>query len=111
MALRKKKNAPVEEEVVKNENEEVEAEEICEEVNEKVEEAPVEETPVEEEHHNVEIKEEKKYFSITNAPEEIQKIFHFYGVTSDDLWSGKVDEMGLKDDELKALKEWYATLA
>lgn len=67
-------------------------------------------TPVEEENHNVKIEVEKKQISLLWAPEEIRNIIQFYGVTSQDLFDGNVDNMGLKADELKALKEWYATL-
>ena len=112
MALRKKKTAPVEEEVkvtpVEEEevkaneeipNEEVEVKEICEEKSE-------------EKKGKVVIKEEElKMFNAVKAPEEVRKIIAFYGVTSTDLFTGNVDNMWLKADELKILKEWYATLA
>lgn len=109
MTPKKAKNVPVEGEV-KEEVAPVEEEVVEEtpvEVPAEVEEAPV---PVEEEHHNVAIEAEKKQFSILWAPEEIQKIITFYGVTSQDLFDGNVENMWLKADELKALKEWYATL-
>jgi len=50
-------------------------------------------------------------FNAVKAPEEVRKIIAFYGVTSTDLFTGNVDNMWLKADELKILKEWYATLA
>lgn len=109
----KEEVAPVEEEVVEETPVEVpaevekESEDLPDPVNVEI---PVEERAVEEEHHNVAIEAEKKQFSILWAPEEIQKIITFYGVTSQDLFDGNVDNMGLKADELKALKEWYATL-
>jgi hypothetical protein len=43
------------------------------------------------------------------APEEIRKIIQFYGITGKDLFEWKLD--GVKPEEAKALKEWYATLA
>lgn len=111
MTPKKAKNVPVEEEV---------KEEVAPVEEEKVEEAPVEEAPFEEpkvwdcfpkeENHNVKVEVEKKQFSLLWAPQEIQDIITFYGVTSQDLFDGNVDNMGLKADELKALKEWYATL-
>lgn len=91
MTPKKAKNVPVEEEV-------------------KEEVAPVDPHPADEEHHNVKVEVEKKQFSLLWAPQEIQDIITFYGVTSQDLFDGNVDNMGLKADELKALKEWYATL-
>ena len=119
MTPKKAKNVPVEEEV---------KEEVAPVEEEVVEETPVEvpaevekesedlpdpvnvEIPVEEEHHNVKVEVEKKQFSLLWAPQEIQDIITFYGVTSQDLFDGNVDNMWLKADELKALKEWYATL-
>lgn len=74
---------------------------------------PVEETTNEvvvEKHGKVEIKEEAmKMVNLVKAPEEIKKIIEFYGITSKDLFEWKFE--WLKDDEVKALKEWYATLA
>lgn len=97
---------PVEEAWEEKENNE---EEIASDdgTSDNLEEVP---TPVEEEHHNVKVEVEKKQFSLLWAPQEIQDIITFYGVTSQDLFDGNVDNMGLKADELKALKEWYATL-
>lgn len=58
----------------------------------------------------VEIKEEEcKSVNLVKAPEEIRKIIQFYGITGKDLFEWKFD--GVKADEAKALKEWYATLA
>lgn len=58
----------------------------------------------------VEIKEEEyKSVNLLKAPEEIKKIIQFYGLTGKDLFEGKFD--GVKEDEAKMLKEWYATLA
>lgn len=127
-------NTPVEEteptetptepvEPTENVNPEVAEETPAEEAQEPADEpAPVEETPEPvnepipeeeqcvEENHNVSVEVEKKQFSTITAPEEIRKIIDFYGVTSDDLYTWKVDEMWLSEDELKAIKEWYATL-
>lgn len=73
---------------------------------------PVEETTnevVEEKHGKVEIKEEAmKMVNLVKAPEEIKKIIEFYGITSKDLYEGNFE--WIKADEVKALKEWYATL-
>lgn len=84
-----------------------------------VEPAPVEPEPVaepveetkEEQVSTESVEEEYKQFSTITAPEEIRNIIEFYWVTSKDLYNGNVDNMWLKKDELKALKEWYATLA
>lgn len=102
MAFKKKKTAPVEE--VATPNEEVVTEEICEEEVEKV----VEEKK-EEKKGKVTVKEEEyKSVNLLKAPEEIKKIVQFYGITSKDLFEGKLD--GVKAEEAKALKEWYASL-
>ena len=99
MALRKKKNASVEEVTIPNE--EVVTEEICEEENEKVVEEKTE--------GKVTIKEEEyKSVNLLKAPEEIKKIVQFYGITSKDLFEWKLD--GVKEEEAKALKEWYASI-
>lgn len=98
MALKKKKNVPVEEEI----KEEVAPVEEVEETVEEVKEEKVD---------HVTVAEEKKQFSALQAPEEIRKIIEFYWITSQDLFDGKVEDMWLKADELKAIKEWYATLA
>ncbi len=103
MVLKKKKTAPVEEEVKTT------VEETKEELEELKEEV---EAPVEEKKGKVVIKEEElKMFNAIKAPEEIRKIIALYGVTSADLFTGNVDNMWLKADELKMIKEWYATLA
>lgn len=90
-----------------------------EEVAEEVTPSPVEEetteTPVEvkEEKKNwkVTIKEENlKMFSLIKAPAEVKKIFDFYGITSQDVFDDTLKEKGLKADEIKTVKEWYATL-
>ena len=96
MALKKKKNVPVEEVI----EEEVAPVEVAEEKEVEVENA-----------WKVENKEKEiKMINLWKAPEEIKKIIQFYWVTSTDLFDGRVDEMWLKDDELKMIKEWYATL-
>lgn len=98
----KKKNVAVEEEVVETpevmENVELEKPVVVDE--------PKPEAPK----GKVEIKEEEcKSVNLLKAPEEIRKIIQFYGITGKDLFEWKLD--GVKDDEAKALKEWYATLA
>lgn len=98
--VKKSKNAPVEEEVVENV---VKAEENEAEMH--IESESKKETPK----GKVEIKEEEyKSVNLVKAPEEIRKIVEFYGITSKDLFEWKFE--WLKDDEVKALKEWYATL-
>lgn len=100
----KKKNVVVEEEVVETPVEELVANEPAIE-----EPAPVEEKP-EAPKGKVEIKEEEcKSVNLVKAPEEIRKIIQFYGLTGKDLFEWKFD--GVKADEAKVLKEWYATLA
>lgn len=100
----KKKNVAVEEEVVETPVEELVANEPAIE-----EPTPVEEKP-EAPKGKVEIKEEEcKSINLVKAPEEIRKIIQFYGLTGKDLFEWKFD--GVKADEAKALKEWYATLA
>jgi len=113
MALRKKKTAPVEEEVKVTSEEVVEEVKANEEIpNEEVEVKEICEEKSEEKKGKVVIKEEElKMFNAVKAPEEVRKIIAFYGVTSTDLFTGNVDNMWLKADELKILKEWYATLA
>ena len=99
MVLKKKKTAPVEEEVMETPVEEVkeELEAIKEEIKE-------------EKKGKVEIKEEEyKAVNLLKAPEEIKKIIQFYGLTGKDLFEWKLD--GVSAEEAKALKEWYATLA
>ena len=49
-----------------------------------------------------------KMVNLVKAPEEIKKIIEFYGITSKDLYEGNFE--WIKADEVKALKEWYATL-
>lgn len=59
----------------------------------------------------VEVKEpEYKYFDTIKVPAKIKKIIDFYGITSKDLFDGSFEKMKLKKEEVKALKEWYATL-
>lgn len=90
--------------------------EVAEEVTpvEETTETPVEEVAeVKEEKKNwkVEIKEENlKMFSLIKAPAEVKKIFDFYGITSQDVFDDTLKEKGLKADEIKTVKEWYATL-
>jgi len=100
--MAKKKNIPVEEVVTPNE--EVVTEEICEEkIENEVKETKKENTG------KVTIKEEEyKPVNLLKAPEEIRKIIQFYGITSKDLFEWKLD--GVKEEEAKALKEWYASL-
>lgn len=99
----KKKNVAVEEEVV-----ETPVEENFENVE--VEPEVVDEPKSEAPKGKVEIKEEEcKSVNLLKAPEEIRKIIQFYGLTGKDLFEWKLD--GVKADEAKALKEWYATLA
>lgn len=103
----KKKNVAVEEEVVETpevmENVELEEPVVVDEPT------PVEVKP-EAPKGKVEIKEEEcKSVNLLKAPEEIRKIIQFYGLTGKDLFEWKLD--GVKADEAKALKEWYATLA
>ena len=80
------------------------------------EEAPAEEksaeNPVEApKGGKVEVKEpEYKYFDTIKVPAKIKKIIDFYGITSKDLFDGSFEKMKLKKEEVKALKEWYATL-
>lgn len=107
--MAKKKNAPVEEEV-KNNVVDLWAEENEAEMHIESE-AKEEKAPVEEKKNwKVTIEEvEYKSVNLMKAPEEIKKIIQFYGITSKDLFEWKFD--GVKDDEVKMLKEWYATLA
>ena len=59
----------------------------------------------------VTIKEESlKMFSLIKAPAEVKKIFDFYGITSQDVFDDTLKEKGLKANEIKTVKEWYATL-
>ncbi len=98
----KKKNVAVEEEVVTPVEENFE--------NVEVEPEVVDEPKPEAPKGKVEIKEEEcKSVNLVKAPEEIRKIIQFYGLTGKDLFEWKFD--GVKADEAKALKEWYATLA
>lgn len=98
----KKKNVTVEEEVV-------ETPEVMENV-EIEEPVVVDEPKPEAPKGKVEIKEEEyKSVNLMKAPEEIRKIIQFYGITSKDLFEWKFD--GVKEDEVKMLKEWYATIA
>lgn len=114
------------EEPTPTEAEETANEEVPAEPAEPVEPTPVEPEPVEE---TTEVKDgektdeddgcictdnvftEYKQISTITAPEEIRKIIEFYGVTSKDLCDGNIEKMWLKDEELVALKTWYATLA
>lgn len=115
MVLKKKKTAPVEVEksnVVDLWAEENEAEmHIESETKKELDEIKEEvKAPVEEKKGKVEIKEEEyKSVNLLKAPEEIKKIIQFYGLTGKDLFEWKFD--GVKEDEAKMLKEWYATLA
>lgn len=80
------------------------------------EQAPAEEKPAENPAEapkggKVEVKEpEYKYFDTIKVPAKIKKIIDFYGITSRDLFDGSFEKMKLKKEEVKALKEWYATL-
>jgi hypothetical protein len=49
-------------------------------------------------------------FSLIKAPAEVKKIFDFYGITSQDVFDDTLKEKGLKEKEIKTVKEWYATL-
>lgn len=122
------------EEPTPTEAEETANEEVPAEPAEPVEPTPVEPEPVEETTETTEEKDEEKtdenddttenkgictdnvfteykQISTITAPEEIKKIIEFYGVTSKDLCDGNIEKMWLKDEELVALKTWYATLA
>ena len=80
-------------------------------VEEETTETPVEEVKEEKKNWKVEIKEENlKMFSLIKAPAEVKKIFDFYGITSQDVFDDTLKEKGLKADEIKTVKEWYATL-
>ena len=127
MALKKKKTAPVEEvkeNVVDLWAEENEAEMHIESEEKEEFENIFDDEPADtevkvkvesdestaEKKWKVEIKEEEyKSVNLLKAPEEIKKIIQFYGLTGKDLFEGKLD--GVKEDEAKMLKEWYATLA
>lgn len=127
MALKKKKTAPVEEvkeNVVDLWAEENEAEMHIESEEKEEFENIFDDEPADtevkvkvesdestaEKKWKVEIKEEEyKSVNLLKAPEEIKKIIQFYGLTGKDLFEGKFD--GVKEDEAKMLKEWYATLA
>lgn len=82
-----------------------------EEVAEELTPSPVEEVKEEKKNWKVTIKEESlKMFSLIKAPAEVKKIFDFYGITSQDVFDDTLKEKGLKADEIKTVKEWYATL-
>lgn len=89
-------------------------EETLNPVAEETTETPAEETtetPVEEKKGKITVKEESlKMFTLIKAPEEVKKIFDFYWVTSKDLFEDKLKEKWLKADEIKTVKQWYATL-
>lgn len=112
-------NAPVEEPTeTPTENpeptpvEEEKAQEPAEEAQLEPVEEPTEEPKKEEKKAGkVEIKEvEYKHFDTIKAPAEIKKIIDFYGITSKDIFNGEYEKMWLKKEEVKAIKEWYATL-
>lgn len=84
----------------------VETPEVVEEVKEEVKEEKKEEKKVD----HVVVTEEYKQFSTINAPAEVKRIVDFYWVNSNDIFTNKLEEKGLNADEVKTIKEWYASL-